>query len=255
MNRRIIIFFSLLVVLFSFVTATQITKGEPGSRKWKYETEDFVASSPAIGHGTIYVGSWDHHLYAIEEDGSLKWKYETEVEKVSSSPAVGLDGTIFFGSEDNSLYALEGESGGLANGPWPMFRHDLRHTGTAHHSNRRPFIPKKVSETGNSMETNTNQSMDSKSRLVLNKVLTYPNPVSTAGTVRFMARGKNIKTMKVEVYAPSGDKIFDSGYEQTKSINWALADTDATGIYFYKIVVKKGGSTTESGVHKLLIIQ
>lgn len=44
-------------------------------------------------------------------------------------PAIGSDGTIYVGSEDNNLYAIEGSSGGLADSPWPMFRHDLRHTG------------------------------------------------------------------------------------------------------------------------------
>ena len=64
-------------------------------------------SSPVIGSdGTIYVGSDDHNLYAINPDGSKKWNFKTRFE-VSSSPAIGSDGTIYVGSEDNYLYAIE----------------------------------------------------------------------------------------------------------------------------------------------------
>ncbi|KLO24246.1 hypothetical protein X275_00750 [Marinitoga sp. 1197] len=74
--------------------------------KWKFKTEGKVASSPAIGtDGTIFVGSDDHYLYAINPDGSLKWKFETNG-SIFSSPAIGKDGTIFVGSDDNYIYAI-----------------------------------------------------------------------------------------------------------------------------------------------------
>ena len=78
-----------------------------GSKKWAFRTGDDVYSSPVIGSdGTIYVGSDDHNLYAINPDGSKKWNFKTRFE-VSSSPAIGSDGTIYVGSEDNYLYAIE----------------------------------------------------------------------------------------------------------------------------------------------------
>jgi len=87
-----------------------------------------VWSSPAIGSdGTIYVGSYDSNLYVINPDGSPKWSFTTEKE-VWSSPTIGSDGTIYVGSRDGNLYAIYG-TGSLANTPWPMFHHDLRHTG------------------------------------------------------------------------------------------------------------------------------
>ena len=55
--------------------------------------------------GTIYVGSYDHHLYAVNPDGSQKWKFATG-DFVASSPAVGADGTIYVGSYDHHLYAV-----------------------------------------------------------------------------------------------------------------------------------------------------
>lgn len=100
-----------------------------GTLKWSYPTGGDVRSSPAVGaDGTIYVGSYDNNLYALKSDGTLKWIYETG-NSIHSSPAIGPDGTVYFSSFDDNLYAIEGNSGGLADSAWPMFRHDLRHTG------------------------------------------------------------------------------------------------------------------------------
>jgi hypothetical protein len=47
-------------------------------QKWSFTTGDGVASSPAIGaDGTIYVGSGDSNLYALNPDGSQKWSFTT----------------------------------------------------------------------------------------------------------------------------------------------------------------------------------
>jgi len=63
-------------------------------------------SSPAIGpDSSVYVGSYDHFLYALAADGTLKWKFETGG-RIFSSPAVTTGGTIIFGSGDNFVYAV-----------------------------------------------------------------------------------------------------------------------------------------------------
>ena len=102
-----------------------------GTEKWSFTTgSEILASSPALGSdGIIYVGSYDNYLYAINSDGILKWSYKTGG-AIESSPAIGSDGTIYVGSTDGNLYAIYG-LGGLANTPWPMFHHDLRHSGRA----------------------------------------------------------------------------------------------------------------------------
>ena len=75
-------------------------------KKWAFKTGDWVRSSPSIGSdGTIYVGSDDDNLYAINPDGSKKWAFKTR-DEVESSPAIGSDGTIYVGSDDNNLYAI-----------------------------------------------------------------------------------------------------------------------------------------------------
>ena len=75
-KRRILLFSIVVSVLFLVVgciPSETNTNNQSGSLKWKYKTDDFIESSPAIdSNGTIYVGSYDNHLYAINPDGSLK---------------------------------------------------------------------------------------------------------------------------------------------------------------------------------------
>jgi outer membrane protein assembly factor BamB len=81
-----------------------------GTLKWRFLTGDAVRSSPAIAaDGTIYVGSYDNRLYALNPNGTLEWSFLTGG-NVSSSPAIAADGTVIFGSADNSIYALNPDS-------------------------------------------------------------------------------------------------------------------------------------------------
>jgi outer membrane protein assembly factor BamB len=76
---------------------------------WQYKTSGPVVSSPAIGYdGSVYVGSTDHHLYALSRSGQLRWRYKTGG-MIIASAAVGCDDTIFVGSADGYLYALSSD--------------------------------------------------------------------------------------------------------------------------------------------------
>ncbi len=45
----------------------------------RFRCEDEVRSSPTVYNGILYVGSYDHNLYALDaEDGKFQWKYPTE---------------------------------------------------------------------------------------------------------------------------------------------------------------------------------
>jgi len=81
--------------------------------KWKFKTEGRIVSSPAFSAGSIYFGSTDRNIYAVNAaDGSLRWKYATDG-AVNSSPAVA-GGLVYAGSLDGGFYAVEQESGTLA---------------------------------------------------------------------------------------------------------------------------------------------
>ena len=80
--------------------------GPEGTLKWAFATGGKVGSSPAIGaNGTIYVGSDDNNVYAINPDGSKKWEFLTGG-WVRSSPALDAAGIIYIGSEDYKVYAI-----------------------------------------------------------------------------------------------------------------------------------------------------
>lgn len=80
--------------------------------KWQFHTEGAVISSPVISGGTLFVGSNDHLLYALDAaSGALKWKFKAE-SRITSSPAVSA-GLVLFGSYDGNFYAVDAASGTL----------------------------------------------------------------------------------------------------------------------------------------------
>ncbi len=86
-----------------------------GTLRWKYKTGGAIFDSPTIGpDGTIYVGSEDYYIYAINSDGTLRWKYGTNSDIYYSSPAIGADGTVYIGSDDGYLYAITPPSSGTS---------------------------------------------------------------------------------------------------------------------------------------------
>ena len=78
---------------------------EDGSTK-KYTVKITTVKS----HGTVYVGSDDSNLYAIDANtGKLKWKFAT-AGAIQSSPTVTAN-TVYFGSNDKYLYAVDAVTG------------------------------------------------------------------------------------------------------------------------------------------------
>jgi outer membrane protein assembly factor BamB len=64
-----------------------------------------VQSSPSVGlDGTIYVGSMDTNLYALNPDGTIKWARSPSISSIHSSPAVASDGTVYI-HDQSGLYA------------------------------------------------------------------------------------------------------------------------------------------------------
>ena len=119
-----LIFTMVVLFLFSAFYPIPLWAAE-GAKKWEFPAEGTVGeihSSPAIGpDGTIYIGSDDGKVYAVQPDGTKKWEFETGG-IVSSSPAIGYFGgilRIYVGSEDNKVYAINAD-GTAATGEWPF---------------------------------------------------------------------------------------------------------------------------------------
>ena len=132
MNRKIMLAVAGVALVCGAVAAQSTKSGTAGRRLWVTETGGWVISPPAIGaDGTVYIGSLDKKVYALDgKTGARKWAFETG-EKVRSSPAIGADGTVYIGSLDKKVYAIRTDSGGLARSPWPMRGQNPRHTGRA----------------------------------------------------------------------------------------------------------------------------
>lgn len=95
-----------------------------GIQRWKYATPLYtlnpnlgggpaeILSSPSIGSdGTVYIGSQDGWLYAIDhQSGALMWVFDTGGEiterGVRSVPAVGSDGAIYVVNDTGVLFAV-----------------------------------------------------------------------------------------------------------------------------------------------------
>ncbi len=71
---------------------------------------DVFLSSPVVIKGTVYFGSGDGNLYAVDANsGELRWKFQTG-DVVHSSPAYA-DGAVYFGSWDSLFYAVDAVTG------------------------------------------------------------------------------------------------------------------------------------------------
>ena len=109
-------------------------EAKTGRTKWKFATEgerrfeakglhgmqpknqtiadafDVFLSSPAVVRGTVYFGSGDTNMYAVDTaTGEAKWKFKTG-DVVHASPAYS-DGMIYFGSWDSYFYAVDAVTG------------------------------------------------------------------------------------------------------------------------------------------------
>jgi outer membrane protein assembly factor BamB len=71
---------------------------------------DFYLSSPVIDAETVYVGSGDGNIYALDAaSGALRWKFRTG-NVVHASPAIA-NGMVYIGSWDSYFYAIDARSG------------------------------------------------------------------------------------------------------------------------------------------------
>jgi eukaryotic-like serine/threonine-protein kinase len=78
--------------------------------KWQFRTNGQILSSPAVTSDTVYIGSSDHFLYALDRNtGVEKWKFKTDG-RITSSPAVA-GGAVYFTSYDGNAYGVDASTG------------------------------------------------------------------------------------------------------------------------------------------------
>ncbi|WP_237291732.1 outer membrane protein assembly factor BamB family protein [Streptomyces sp. Sge12] len=94
------------------------TMAKPSHQPWTHTTIGPVRTTPAVVDGTVYIGSYDKKVYALDAvTGTPRWTHTTSsgfwarlAERVVSSPVV-VDGTVYIGSGDKKVYALDAATG------------------------------------------------------------------------------------------------------------------------------------------------
>jgi len=86
-----------------------------GDEQWAVETGEAIYSSPTVADGTVFVGSIDNNLYALSAETGEEQWVVETGSAVFSSPTV-VDGTVFVGSADDNLYALAAGVEGSSEG-------------------------------------------------------------------------------------------------------------------------------------------
>jgi outer membrane protein assembly factor BamB len=71
-----------------------------------------VVGSPIVVEDTLYVGSSDGKLYALDEKGNERWAPFDTGGKIWTSPAVE-DGTVYVGNYERKLFAVSSTDGSL----------------------------------------------------------------------------------------------------------------------------------------------
>jgi len=80
---------------------------------WRNKVGDYVASSPVVVDGKVYVGSDKKHVYCFNMNtGNLIWKHEVKGWIYHSCPAI-VNGKLYVGSDDWNIYCLNAYTGKL----------------------------------------------------------------------------------------------------------------------------------------------
>ena len=82
-----------------------------GKEIWRYHTNGFVKSVPAVSNGILYFGADDRKLYAIDaKDGTFKWMNDKAMDGYTASAAV-VGNRIYAIPKDGSFYAFDTSNG------------------------------------------------------------------------------------------------------------------------------------------------
>jgi outer membrane protein assembly factor BamB len=83
-----------------------------GNERWEFDTGGKIWTSPAIKDNVVYISNYEHKFFAVS---SMDGSLIWEIElpaAVASSPVVAGE-NVFFGTFDNQLYAVDGTNGNV----------------------------------------------------------------------------------------------------------------------------------------------
>jgi outer membrane protein assembly factor BamB len=93
--------FKTIIILYLLSSAAFAQNG----LMWDFSAEGGIYSSPVVDENTLYIGSNDSCLYALDkQSGKLKWKFKT-AGKIKSRPLLHKN-FVIFNSTDGFVYSL-----------------------------------------------------------------------------------------------------------------------------------------------------
>ena len=94
---------------FSGKSPDQVLK-PPLELRWKFKTGGPILASPAVAYGTVYVGSNDQKLYALNaKKWQIQWTFKAGG-AIRYTPTV-WNQRVYFSGRDNRVYALDAKTG------------------------------------------------------------------------------------------------------------------------------------------------
>jgi outer membrane protein assembly factor BamB len=82
-----------------------------GQVLWRFAAKRKVFAAPAIdAAGRVFVGSQDHHVYALGADHRALWSVDLGAD-VDGAPAIGDDEGVFVGTDGGEVVRLDGADG------------------------------------------------------------------------------------------------------------------------------------------------
>jgi outer membrane protein assembly factor BamB len=99
-----------LVIFGSFDNNLYLLDIDTGELKGKFETKDYIYSTPRIFKDNVYFTSTDKQLYSLNlNTGKLNWRF-TAGGRILSSPEI-VEGNVLFGSNNGIMYEVDIMSG------------------------------------------------------------------------------------------------------------------------------------------------
>ena len=87
-----------------------------GTANWTYNVDENVTCSPAIGSdGTVYFGTEQGKMYAVNSSGELAWQYEIMAPNVgvTASPIIDADGNVYFAADNGTVFKFSASGDSL----------------------------------------------------------------------------------------------------------------------------------------------
>ncbi len=216
------------------------------TKLWSYKTGGGIAAEPTVVGNTVYVGSWDGYMYALNAStGALIWKTflgQTTTPLCApstigiTSAATVLNGIVYVGGGDSYWYALDAGTGAVL---WKVFTGDNSQSG-GYYNWSSPLIYNGYAYIGlasncdNPLAQGKLMQVDLTSHSVVNTlnlvptgqvgggIWTTPSVDPTTNTIYVTTGTKNQTT---QIYAQAIIAI-DAGTLTVKSY-WDLPDADA----------------------------